>query len=196
MIENVAPDGRSLTLVLDEPKTSVRAILRRRYREVRADHYRAFEREMVDFVQKQQLDPKRPFAKKTVSWKSLTLTKARALARKQKKPLLVNFFTETNAWSYRYDFYTFPDAEVDALLRKFVLVRIDAEKDPEKAYQKNDARGFPTLMPFTSQGNPVTFRVRNSDRDLSKKERMITGWQRPQELVINLKRILKACSDR
>ena len=106
------------------------------------------------------------------------------------------FYTETNTWCYRYGFYTFHDAAVDKLLRKFVRVRIDAEKDTEKSYQKTDARGLPTLMPFTASGERVRFKLRGAKKDLAKDERMITGWLRPQELVINLKRILKACSER
>jgi hypothetical protein len=56
-------------------------------------------------------------------------------------------------------------------------------------------------MPLTTAGEPVrfTFRSRGRDKkvaDLERKESMITGWQRPTELVVNLRRILKACSER
>ncbi len=126
----------------------------------------------------------------------MSLSKAKELARKERKPLLVSFFTETNPWCYRYEYYTFHDATVDRLLRKFVRVRIDAEKDPEKSYQTNGARGLPTLMPFTAAGKRVMFKLRTHEKDLAKNESMITGWLRPQELVVNLKRILRACSER
>ena len=195
-VERVAEDGSGLVLVLDTPRLEMKAVLARRYREVRAEHYRAFERELVTFVEREQLDPKRTRTDRPAAWKSLPLSEAKALAGREGKPLLVCFFTESNPWSYRYEFYTFRDSEVDRLLRRFVLVRIDAEKDPEKSYQESRARAIPTLLPLTAAGKSVTFRLRTRKKDLKKEERMITGWQRPRELAVNLKRILKACSER
>ena len=195
-VERVARDGSQLLLVLDKPRMKMRAVLRRRYREVRADHFAEFEREMVAFIEEQKLDVTREAVLKPARWRLMPLSSAKELAKKEGKPLLVSFFTESNPWCYRYEYYTFHDAEADRLLRRFVRVRIDAEKDPEKSYQKNSARGLPTLMPFTASGKRVMFKLRSREKDLAKEEGMITGWQRPQELVVNLKRILKACSER
>ena len=200
-IESVAPDGSRLLLVLDKPAIPLRKVLSRRYAEVRAAHYEVFEREMADFVLDQKLDMHRTRVETAASWRSLSLSDARKIAARQGKPLLIEFFTESNPWSYRYAFYSYPDAEVDSLLRRFVLVRIDAEKDAEKSYQTLSARGLPALLPLTASGKAVsfTFRSRGKDgkvRDLAREENMITGWQRPTELAVNLKRILKACAAR
>jgi hypothetical protein len=175
MVSDVAPDGSSLVLHLDRPQMEMSVVLQRRYEEVREIHFRRFTRERTAFMTR----------------------KDQGVARREGKPLLVHFFTESNPWCFRYDFYTFPDRDVDALLKRFVLVRIDAEKDAEQSYTKSGARSMPALVPFTAEGEPVTFRVRSRGEDgrvtdLKEKERMINGWQRPQELERNLERILKA----
>jgi hypothetical protein len=199
MVESVARDGSSLVLVQDRPKMAMAEVLDRRYGEVRAEHFGRFELERASFALKWGLDPTRPVADPPAAWRSMTLTKARVTARQQQKPLLVAFYSETNSWCYRYEYYTFPDREVDSLLRRFVLVRIDVEKDREGTYRQSGARGLPTLMPRDSAGKPVSFRMRNRDpqgkvHDLEQLETMITGWQRPQELAVNLRRILKAAA--
>jgi len=195
MVERVAEDGSSLVLVRGPPQKSAAEVLARRYREVRQDYFRRFETEEEEFVAAQGIDVGRPKVKDPVAWLATTLSDATARAAKARKPLLAWFISESNPWCFRYAFYTFPDREVDALLRRFVLVRIDVEKDPERSYLGTGARGLPTLLPRTAQGKPITFRVRNRDpegkvADLKRPDTLITGWQRPQELAANLRRIL------
>lgn len=194
MIERVAKDGSQCVFTLGQPAKSQRDVLDRRYREVRAEHFRRLAREAKRFRAKHDLD--RPRVKKRAAWRTLPLSEARALAAREKKPLLVFFMTETNPWCFRYEYYTFPDREVDEILRKFVLVRIDAEKDAEKSFQGTGARVVPTLLPFTADGKRIRFTQRNRDAeghvaDLAQPDEMISGWQRPQELVVNLRRILE-----
>jgi len=195
MVSETAADGSSLVLRLDQPAVTAGEVLRRRYDEVRADFFERFDRERATFAPRNGIDPKRPRVDSPVPWLDVPLSEGRRLAKEQRKPLLVLFFTESNAWGFRYDYYTFPDREVDALLRNFVLVRIDAEKDEEKSYARSGARGLPCLMPLTADGEPISFRLRTYDpatgeaADFRQEERMITGWQRPQDLVTNLKRI-------
>jgi len=194
-VGDVAPDGSSLVLRLGRPQMGLADVLRRRYDEVRATHFRRFAREQAAFMARNDLDGKRPRTSDPAPWLDVLLSQAKATARKSGRPLLVHFFTESNAWCFRYDYYTFPDRDVDALLRRFVLVRIDAEKDPERSYEKSGARGLPVLVPLTAEGEPISFRVRSRDEngrvvDLKENEHMIMAWQRPQELEKNLERIL------
>ena len=144
------------------------------------------ERETLDL----KLDRTRPKAKEPVRWLDVPLVEAKKRARSAGRPLLVCYFTEATVWYYRYTYYTFPDRDVDALLRRFICVRIDVEKDVARSYGASDARGLPALVPFTSQGKPVSFRMRNQGADLEHNEKTIIGWQRPRDLVVNLKRIL------
>jgi len=198
MVDGITPDGANLRLVLGQPRVSMREVLARRYAEVRAEHFRRFEQERDGFEARKRLDPRRPRAQAPAKWRTMTLTEGKALAQREGKPLLVHYFRESNAWCYRLDFFSFPDREVDTFLRRFVLVRVDVDKDPEHSYEQTGARGLPALVPFTRNGRPIAFRLRALEedgkvRDLgTEEESMITGWQRPKELIVNLGRILES----
>jgi hypothetical protein len=193
----VAADGGSLVLVLDRPRMTREAVMRRRLAEVREDHFERFAREEATFRARNGLAAFRPRADAPAPWLDVPLSEAKAAAARGKKPLLAFLFTETSTASFLYDYYTLPDREVDELLRRFVLVRIDAEKDPEKSYAAVGARALPCLVPFTAEGGPVEFRFCMRDEtgetfDFAENERMVTGWQGPVEFAENLRRILKA----
>jgi len=196
MVDEVAADGASLRMILDRPRMTREDVLRRRSAEVRAEHFQQFAKEREAFMARNGMTA-RPTVREAALWADTPLSEAKEMARREGKPLLVFFYTESNPWSFRYDYYTFPDREVDELLRRFVLVRIDAEKDEEQSYAAAGARGLPCLVPFTEEGEAVSFRFRMRDdtgevSDLTKEERMITGWQRPEEFAENLRRVLKA----
>ncbi len=59
---------------------------------------------------------------------------------------------------------------------------------------------LPTLYPLTSKGERVSFQLRVRDADGKVEElegeHAIVGWQRPEELEVNLKRILDAADIR
>jgi hypothetical protein len=197
MVEKIAPDGSKLVLVLDRPRMTKEAVARRRAAEVRAEYFEKFAEEEASFRSKNGMTEFRPKAESPVAWLDVPLSEAKATAVREGKPLLAFFFTESNPWAFRYDYYTLCDREVDELLRRFVLVRIDAEKDEEKSYAAVGARGIPCIVPLMSSGKPVEFRYRMRDDqgkiyDLDQDERMITGWQAPADLAENLRRILKA----
>ena len=194
-VTEVSTDGTRCTLVLGLPRIGMEEVLERRYREIAEDFAARFAKEAPEFARRYGLDPERARVSAPAPWARQSLAEGLREAKRQGKPLLVHFFVETNPWCYRYDHYSFPDAEVDALLKRFVLVRIDAQKDPDKAYESSGARGIPMLLPMTSDGKPVEFRLRTRDSDgrvtdLRSPEKAIVGWQRPQELVTNLQRIL------
>jgi hypothetical protein len=190
-IDKVAKDGSSLRLLLGAPKQSMESVLLRRDLEVRSSFFERFDEERAAFEKEQGLDPSRPRAPRPPLWRNVTLEEGKSLAARERKPLLVFYYTESNAWCYRCDYYTFRDREVDELLRKFVLVRIDAEKDAAESFAATGARGFPTFYPLTPSGRNVTIALRLRDAELQN-EKFITGWQRPQEFAENLRRILGA----
>jgi len=194
-VDQVARDGSAATLVLATPRKPMERVLARRYGEVRRRHFRRFRRGAAAFATRHDL--RRPRVDEPAPWLRLSLSEAKRRAKEQGKPLLVFYFAENNVASYRYDYFTFPDEEVDALLRRFVRVKIDAEKDPEGSYRRSGARLLPALVPYTEDGEPLAFKLMHRTpegdvRNLAEDESMISGWQRPQEFVINLKRILIA----
>jgi len=190
-VEKVAKDGSSLRLLLDAPRATLESVLARRDAEVRSGFFERFAEDRAEFEKQQGLDPSRPRAERPAAWRNLSLGEGKALAKRENRPLLVFFYTESNAWCYRAEFHTFPDREVDDLLRRFVLVRIDAEKDPEGSFQASGARGFPTFLPLARDGRGLAFALKLKDGEL-RNEKFITGWQRPQEFAENLRRILAA----
>lgn len=196
-VRDVAADGSSLRLVRGKPTMPLDQVLARRYEEFRADHFRQFRREKASFLKRVPIDAKRPQTRSAVVWPRIPLEEAKERARKTGRPLLVAFYTETNAWWWRYVYYTFPDREVDQLLRKFVLTAVDAEKGGIAAFQKSGAKSLPALQAFSPAGKPIAFRFRSRDkqgkaRDLEVTTAGATGWLVPRDLVVNLKRMLQA----
>jgi hypothetical protein len=197
MVVKVAADGSSLVLVRDRPEVPAERVLSTRFAEVRDSYFESFKKERLRFADRHRLDLRRPRSPRTVVWPAGTLTAARKIARREGKPLLAWYITESNPWCFRLAYYTFTDREVAELLENFVLVVIDVEKDPERSYAKCGARGLPTLLPLTADGEPIRFKVRHATlqgnvEDLKEPDTLLTGWQRPQELATNLKRILRA----
>jgi len=201
MVRDVSPDGSSLLLVRGKPRVALDKVLARRYAEFRAEHFRGFRVERENFQRRAHIDAARPRTQSPTAWPRISLDEAKARARKTGRPLLVAYYTETNVWWWRYVFYTFPDREVDRLLRQFVLTAVDAEKGGLDAFQKSGAGSLPTLQAFFPDGKAIAFRFRSRDkqgkvRDLEMTTSGATGWLGPQDLVVNLQRILKAAEAR
>ncbi|MEM8882652.1 MAG: hypothetical protein AAGD14_01120 [Planctomycetota bacterium] len=195
MVRHVAADGSSLELVRGTPGKPLDLVLTRRYFEFRGEYFQRFREDEAAFIARSGMDAARKRTPRTANWPRTSLASAQARARKSGKPLLVAYYTETNDWWWRYHFTTFRDAEIDRLLRRFERVAIDAEKDREKSFQKSGARGLPTLQFWTPDGRLIEFdlRARDSDgklRELGRTQQGVTGWQRPGDLVVNLRRVL------
>ena len=200
-IRRIAADGSRLELVRGTPSQPLDRVLARRYVEFRGEYFAAFRREGDAFARRSGLDRKRPLTDRPVDWPREDLEAARARARKAKKPLLVAYYTETNDWWWRYLFTTFRDREVDRLLRRFVRVAIDAEKDPHQSFKESGARALPALQFFTPDGEAISLRLRSRDkagkvRELGRTSTGITGWQRPVDLEVNLRRIMESLRPR
>ena len=196
-VDEVARDGATLVLALEPPRAAMEAVRERGWGEVRAVLLKRLRKGRALWVGEQAVDAKRPRTFSPAAWPREPLSRAQARARAEGKPLLALYVTESNPWCFRYEFYTFPDKEVDALLQRFARVVIDAEKDPEQSYVKSGARGTPALVPLTADGRPVRFKVLVRDesglvKDFAQPENALHGWQRPEELVVNLKRMLEA----
>lgn len=201
MVRDVAADGSSLVLVRGKPRVALDKVLARRYDEFRTDHFREFRREQASFERQAYIDGKRPRTRTATGWPRIDLEEAKARARKTGRPLLVAYYTETNVWWWRYVYYTFPDREVDRLLRQFVLAAIDAEKGGVESFQKSGAKSLPALIAYAPDGKTIPFRFRSRDqngkvRDLEVTRTGATGWLTPQDLAVNLQRILTASKGR
>jgi hypothetical protein len=200
MVRSVAADGSKLELVRATPTTTMKVVLARRYLEYRSEYYRAFAMEGDAFIKRSGIDAKRERGEHGQPWVRESLKLAQERARKTGKPLLVVHYTETNDWWWRYLYYTFRDRKVDGLLRQFTLAAIDAEKDSEHAYQTSGARGLPAFEFFTPDAERISFNFRARDekgeaRNLGRAS-FITGWQRPVDFEVNLRRVLDSLKNR
>lgn len=90
-----------------------------------------------------------------VSFASGTFDEALALARTEKKILLVDVYTDWCGWCKKLDREVFGDARVAEAARGLVAIRINAEKEGEKVAQRYDVQGYPTVLFVDGSGTVV-----------------------------------------
>lgn len=141
-----------------------------------------FDKEREEFIAQRKLDTSRPKASSPIPWKYVTFDEAIALGKQQGKPVFVDVMAFWCVWCYRMDYYTYPDAEVAALLTdKYVPVKIIQEQDLGNDYdklmkEKIEARGIPAMGIFDAQGNLV---------------HKISGWKKPEDFIQELQKGLE-----
>jgi len=197
MVEDVSAAGDRARVRIGVPTIPMTRVLDRRYAEVEARYKEIFDAEEERFIKSWKFDKRRAKIEHARAWNSrMSLDEAKTAAKEAGKPLLVHYYTESTIWSYRYERYTFRDKKIDALLDKFLLVKIDAGKDLVRSYETVGVGRWPALVPLTPKGHTVRFPlfVRNEKGETAEldSEIAIVGWQRPRELEINLKRVLDA----
>jgi thiol-disulfide isomerase/thioredoxin len=75
-------------------------------------------------------------------------------AAAEKKPMMVDFYTDWCGWCKKLDEETYTDATVVEKSREFVCVKVDAEKDKPTA-DKYKVEGFPTILFLDSSGAKI-----------------------------------------
>jgi len=108
-----------------------------------------------------------------IAWQ-YDFNKAQILAASEKKPILIDFYTEWCGWCKRLDKDTYGNKEVADFARQFVCVKIDAEKN-EALAQQYDVRGFPTTVFLKSDGTLIE---------------AVPGYLPPDQFLELLKRIM------
>ncbi len=93
---------------------------------------------------------------RTLSWEKTDLAAARAKARAEHRPLLVDFGASWCQACKELSVKTFAHPDVERAAGRFVAVRVDATNadDPkvEATMQKYKVRGLPTVLVFDSSG--------------------------------------------
>jgi thiol:disulfide interchange protein len=82
------------------------------------------------------------------------LDEALARARKEQKPLVIDFFAEWCAPCRRMEKTTFVDERVKAMLERCVFLRIDTDSQPELSRRMN-VEGLPDIRFVTPDGKVV-----------------------------------------
>lgn len=98
------------------------------------------------------------------------LTQASEIARKENKPLMIDFYTDWCHWCKTLDENTYTDKEVIKLANKFVCVKIDADKHRDLV-SSYGVTGYPHIIFLNSNLQEVT-RVR--------------GYKDPQRFLVEM----------
>ena len=91
-----------------------------------------------------------------ISWNN-DLNSALNEAKKNEKPLIVDFYTTWCQWCKELDYNTYTDAKVNELSGNFICVKVDAEQSPQEA-SKYNIRGYPTVI-FLNYDGSINNRV-------------------------------------
>jgi thioredoxin-related protein len=109
----------------------------------------------------------------TIDWiKDISV--AQELAKKENKPILIDFYTEWCGWCKRMEKDTYSNAKVQDSLKQFVCVKIDAEQNRDLA-KKYKINGFPSTAFLKSNGELID---------------VIPGYLPPQDFLKLLDEIL------
>lgn len=150
-----------------------------------------FESEREEFFRGQGIDPARPQAKTPTHWRhALTLEEARAIARAEGKPLLVDFEADWCVWCKRLDWAIYPDQEVAQRVERFTPVKINIELDPVQSFQALAERyptfgGLPAIAVVDAEGAPVSFKPTWA-KAKSEVVDHIDGFKKPDEFAAAL----------
>lgn len=85
-----------------------------------------------------------------VTWR-YDLKDALKAAINNKKPLMVDFYTEWCGWCKKLDQDVYTDSKVNQLARQFICVKVDADKYREDV-KKYSVSGYPTVLFLNSEG--------------------------------------------
>lgn len=197
----VRADGTAVLAPLS-PAPSVEAYLRARCERVEIGRwFPKFEAGRDEFVKAQGLDATRALAGQPCRWRhALTLDDAKALAKAEGKPLLVDFEADWCVWCKRLDWIIYPDGEVADRLAKFTAVKINVELDPTGGFQSIDGLdgekwgAMPAIGVFDADGRPVSFKPTWA-RAKAELVDHIDGFKKPEEFVAALDAAYAAVSE-
>ena len=79
-----------------------------------------------------------------ISWSS-NLESALKKVKRNKKPVMVDFYTNWCGWCDKLDSDTYSDRKVNRLARDFICVKVNGDRDRD-AVKKYNIRGYPTIL--------------------------------------------------
>ena len=109
-----------------------------------------------------------------VAW-VYTLAEGLTIAKATKKPLMVDFFATWCGWCKKLDKDVYTNAEVVALSKEFVCVKVDTDKN-SKDTEKYVIQGLPTIAFLNSDGVLID---------------KIVGYAAAPDFALKMKKVLK-----
>ena len=142
--------------VLEAAPIPVATFLVKRSARARKKFFEAYDETREAFLRERGIDPAREVDPNPPTWNhALELEGALALAREQKKPLLVEFGSDGCPWCVRYEWLNDKDIEVAKRLRRFTLVRINRDLDPNQTARALGFEGVPVHIVFDGDGKAL-----------------------------------------
>lgn len=90
-----------------------------------------------------------------LSWKSFN--EGLQLAQQQKKPVLVDFYTDWCGWCKKMDEATYKNKDVVKLLsEKFIVIKLNPEKNAQYSFNNQTVSGSQLARMFGVRGYPAT----------------------------------------
>jgi thioredoxin-related protein len=80
---------------------------------------------------------------------------ARAQAAASNRPILISFYTDWCGWCKRLDRDVYPDRRVETLSRRFVMLRLNAEREGTALAQHFEVRGLPNIVLLQPSGQKM-----------------------------------------
>ncbi|MEM8710640.1 MAG: thioredoxin family protein [Planctomycetota bacterium] len=180
---------RTLRLSLgDEPSATLapaakprHVFLAERAARVNEKTFRDYDKGRASFLASYEISPDRPVDPSPPLWHhAWDLDEALALAKAAGKPLWVEFTSDGCPWCKRYDWLNDRDAEVTKRLRRFTLVKIMRDLDPDQTAVGLGMEGVPCHAVFDHAGESPFH---------------ATGWVPPRDHVKRLEAALDAVTE-
>jgi thioredoxin-related protein len=89
-----------------------------------------------------------------IQW-AANFQEARAQAAATHRPIMIGFYTDWCGWCKRLDRDVYPDRRVDALSRRFVMLRLNAEREGTALARHFGVRGFPNTVMLQPSGTKI-----------------------------------------
>lgn len=90
-----------------------------------------------------------------LTWKSFD--EGLQLAQKQKKPILVDFYTDWCGWCKKMDEATYKNTDVVKLLsQKFIVIKLNPEQNAQYTFNNQPVNGSQLAKMFGVRGYPTT----------------------------------------
>ena len=101
-----------------------------------------------------------------VHFANMTLAEAEKAAVKQKKAVMIDFYTDWCVWCKVLDRSTYKNGDVGAYADEhFISIKINAEKEGKDLAKKYEVRGYPTILFLSGDGKVLNTVVGYEDTD-------------------------------
>lgn len=97
------------------------------------------------------------------------------MAKKQNKPIMIDFYTTWCHWCKQLDKITYTNQEVIELSKGFISIKVDCEENPQ-IQSKFGITGFPTIIFINTAG---------------KISNIVRGYREPDLFALEIKKALK-----